>query len=81
MTTPATPRPWDTAPADSIWRISGTYGPSPHTFTDCLAIVLPGFVTGYDSPVFAMLPPLNDLVEPEWISAARIVVERPWGEQ
>jgi hypothetical protein len=62
-------RPWDAAEQESLWSITGRY-PTGGTFTDCLALTLPGYVTGSDKPLFAMLPPLQDHVDPAWITRA-----------
>lgn len=47
--------PWLAADADSIWNVTGVYGPGKGTFTNCLARVLPPFVTGSDEPLFEIL--------------------------
>jgi hypothetical protein len=63
-------RPWDAAEPQSLWSISGQYPGGRGTFTDCLAITLPGFVTGSDKPLFAFLPPLDGHADPAWINRA-----------
>ena len=75
-------RPWDAAEPQSLWSITGRYPGERGTFTDCLAITLPEFVTGTTKPVFAMLPPLpsepGDLIDPAWITRAQplLIVNR-----
>lgn len=70
-------RPWDAAEPQSLWSITGTY-PTGGTFTDCLAMTLPAYVTGSDSPLFVMLPPLSSEVDPAWITRAEplLIVHR-----
>lgn len=64
--------PWLTAESESIWEITGTY-PDGGTFIECLAQVVPGYVTG--GPVlFKMLCALDDLVAPDRITRAQELV-------
>lgn len=60
---------WDNATPNTLWRITGRVSDK-HSFTDCAAIVLPHSVTG-GGTVFAMLPPLDYVVTPSQITAAR----------
>lgn len=46
--------PWTVAEPESWWRVTGTDGPR-HTFTDCVARVLPESVTGGGPPLFEVL--------------------------
>jgi hypothetical protein len=64
-------RPWTKAEGESIWNINGcTPGPRGTAFTDCLAVVLPEYVTG--GPVlFKMIGALDDLISPDWITSAK----------
>ncbi len=78
-------RPWEAAAEHTIWEITGEYPGGRHTFHDCLAQVLPRYVTGGDRPLFLMLGPLarvNEPVDPAWISRARPLrlVHRDTGE-
>lgn len=70
-------KPWLDPEDWSIWRVTGSYGGTRGTFEDCLAIALPGFVTG-GAPLFQMLPPLTDVFTPERVTHAReyVLVER-----
>jgi hypothetical protein len=66
-------RPWDVAEHDSLWEITGAYPGGKHSFTSCLAITLPSFVTGSDYPTFVFVGILADLnrpVDPKWITHA-----------
>jgi hypothetical protein len=75
-------RPWDVAGPEELWCITGAYpaseGPTrafttTHTFTDCIAITLPGYVTGSDRPLFVFvgaLASVNQPVDPAWITKA-----------
>lgn len=47
-------KPWTVAAPDTFWVATGEKN-AQHTFTDCLARVLPSFVTGTDTPVFELL--------------------------
>jgi hypothetical protein len=87
MTAETTPpaRPWDTATDWSMWEITGKYPTKPghgqHSFTACLAVVLPGFTHGGDTPLFSFVGPLahiNDVIDPAWITDARplLLVDR-----
>lgn len=67
------------APDQSIWRVSGNY-PNGGTFTDCLATVLPGFTHGTDETLLQLLPPLHDLIAPENVTTAQLVIEDPWAD-
>lgn len=71
-------RPWDAAEPQSLWSITGQYPGGRGTFTGCLAITLPEFVTGSDKPLFAFLPPLDGCADPAWITAAEplLIVHR-----
>lgn len=51
-------RPWDAAEEWSQWEITGTYGSSMGTFTECLAVVLPRHVHGTDRTLFAFVGPM-----------------------
>lgn len=62
-------KPWLEADQQSFWVISGQVRDN-HTFTHCLAVALPHAVTG-GHVLFKMLPPLEDLVAPDMISAGR----------
>lgn len=55
--------PWTVAPPESWWSVSGQVNPR-HTFTDCLARVLPPHVTGTDAPVFEVLVYGDPLIVP-----------------
>lgn len=70
-------RPWDAAEHQSLWSITGRY-PTGGGFERCLAMTLPQFVTGSDKPLFAMLPPLDGVVDPAWITSATplLIVQR-----
>jgi len=50
-------KPWHFAEADSMWEITGSYptGSKFTSFTNCLARVLPGGVTGTSTPIFELL--------------------------
>ena len=63
-------RPWEAAEAESLWSITGIYPNGKGTFTDCLAITLPEYVTGTDKPLFAFLPPMDGHADPAWITRA-----------
>lgn len=66
----AAARPWENAEHESLWSISGQYPGGRGTFTDCLAITLPQYVTGSEKPLFAFLPPLDGVADPAWIHRA-----------
>jgi hypothetical protein len=79
--TPAADKPWYTARDWSMWEITGQYPTGNHSFTACLAVVLPGYTHGTERPLFAFVGPLahlNDVVDPAWITAARplLLVDR-----
>lgn len=66
--------PWLRAAEESIWEISGTY-PDGGTFENCLASVLPAYVTG--GPVVfvfmgasGLISPWNAPITPDRISSA-----------
>jgi hypothetical protein len=63
-------RPWEAAEENSIWEITGDYPGGRGTFTACLAMVVPHFVTGTDQPLFVMISPALQRDEP--ISPAQI---------
>lgn len=66
-------RPWDTAEPDSIWEITGEYPATKHSFTGCLAVVLPGYVHDSDRPLFEFvgaLAAVNRPVDAAWITHA-----------
>lgn len=63
-------RPWDAAEEWSIWSISGEYPGGRGAFSECLAVVLPHFTTGSDRPLFRFIGPLDECVEPAWITRA-----------
>jgi len=46
--------PWTKARDDSWWVVSGRVSPK-HSFTDCIARVLPGHITGHDIPMFEVM--------------------------
>lgn len=50
-------KPWHFAEGDSIWVVTGIYpgGNGLDSFTDCIARVVPGFVTGTDAPLFEVM--------------------------
>src|SRR5438445_11075270 len=66
-------RPWELAEPMSLWEITGAYPGGKHTFTACLAITLPTFVTASDRPLFAFVGILasNAPVDPACITHAR----------
>ena len=81
-------RPWEAAEPESLWSITGHYPGGKGTFTDCLAITLPQYVTGSEKPLFAFLPPLDGHADPAWITRATplLIVHRdepllPYWEQ
>jgi hypothetical protein len=47
--------PWTCAQEGSWWEVSGGVPKERHSFTDCLARVLPSFVTGSDEPTFEVM--------------------------
>lgn len=61
--------PWLDPEDFSVWSASGTYPGGRGTFTDCLIVSVPRFATG-GGPLFRMFPPLDDLIDPEWIERA-----------
>lgn len=66
-------RPWEHAEPESLWEITGTYPKNRGSFTDCLAITLPEYVTGSDKPLFVFIGDLADPtspVDPAWITRA-----------
>lgn len=71
--------PWLAAEPESIWAITGTYRDGQGTFTDCLAMVLPEWMTeGHRlfqliHPVAVNIDPTdpNRLIAPDQISRAR----------
>lgn len=70
-------RPWDTAESESIWNISGIYPEVGSTFTNCLAIVAPFYMTGTDEPLFMMISPAiqdGKPIAPKWITNAEPLV-------
>jgi hypothetical protein len=62
-------RPWDAAEPQSLWSITGRY-PTGGGFEHCMAMTLPEYVTGSRKPLFVMLPPLSEQVDPAWITHA-----------
>lgn len=81
-------RPWMNAEEWSIWEVSGTYGGSHGTFTQCLAVALPHYATG-GHVLFKMIGTLDDIITPEDIvvgveyqlvrlDGADTPADRPW---
>lgn len=62
-------RPWLDPEDWSVWSASGTYADRRGTFTDCVIVAVPRFATGGPA-LFRMFPPLDDLIDPEWIERA-----------
>jgi hypothetical protein len=62
-------RPWMIAEEWSFWRASGRYSAARGTFTDCLMVALPHYVTG-GAVLFKMIGPMEDIVTPDEIDRA-----------
>lgn len=70
-------RPWDTAESESIWCISGIYPEVGSTFTSCLAMVAPFYMTGTEEPLFIMISPAiqdGKPIAPKWITKAEPLI-------
>lgn len=63
-------RPWHAAEQGTFWQATGVYPKGGGTFTRCVIVALPAYVTGTDTPVFAFLPPLDGFAVPEQITHA-----------
>jgi hypothetical protein len=68
-----TAAPWLDPEDFSVWSASGTYPNGRGTFTSCLIVSVPRFATG-GGPLFRMFPPLDDLIDPSWITRAERLV-------
>lgn len=75
-------RPWERAEPESIWEISGVYPGGKGSFTQCLAMTAPEFMTGQCGPdyrpVFFLIgPAVQSIGAPEPIVPAQIHHARP----
>jgi len=73
-------RPWHAAESDSLWEITGVYPDGQGTFTACLALVLPAYVTD-GAVLFQLLGPVSLLSAPTFgvhvVRADQITSARP----
>ena len=63
-------RPWLDPDDLSLWEITGTYPGGHGTFTRCLAMAIPRWVTG-GGPLLKMVPLIDETVDPEWVTSAK----------
>jgi hypothetical protein len=74
-------RPWDAAEPESLWSITGRYPGGKGSFTRCVAITAPAYVTGSDKPLFLPVGPWgfgHAGIDPAWITHAEplLIVHR-----
>lgn len=69
-------KPWLVAEPESIWEVTGQHLNSRDTFTNCLAMALPHYVTAGERGFAFIQPQLGDqrLIPPHCITHARRLV-------
>lgn len=74
--------PWLTAEPESIWEITGTYANGRDTFSQCLAMVMPFYITD-GARAFVLIHPgvrSDELIPPDRITHAKRLMLVPADE-